>query len=213
MAVDLAKLSLWLATLARDHSFTFLNHTLKRGDSLVGLTPRHIASVDWEGEQPLLFLEKQLREQIERASCRRTEILEARDDVPYDLLEQKLALADEQLELARMVGDATCAVFFEHDKPKPRAAARQALVEKLQRYLQQNDLEAGMEIEAERLLLKNAEKPVVPFHWQIEFPEVFRLDSALRPTRGFDAIVGNPLFAGKNTMAEGNADRYPDWLK
>ena len=37
-AVDLAKLSLWLATLARDHEFTFLDHALKSGDSLVGLT-------------------------------------------------------------------------------------------------------------------------------------------------------------------------------
>jgi hypothetical protein len=27
MAVDLAKLSLWLATLAKDHPFTFLDHT------------------------------------------------------------------------------------------------------------------------------------------------------------------------------------------
>ena len=37
-AVDLAKLSLWLATLARDHPFTFLDHALRSGDSLVGLT-------------------------------------------------------------------------------------------------------------------------------------------------------------------------------
>ena len=29
MATDLAKLSLWLATLARDHEFTFLDHALK----------------------------------------------------------------------------------------------------------------------------------------------------------------------------------------
>jgi len=57
MAVDLAKLALWLATLAKDHSFTFLNHTLKTRDSLVGLTPRRIASVDWADEKPLLFLE------------------------------------------------------------------------------------------------------------------------------------------------------------
>ena len=35
-AVDLARLSLWLATLARDHEFTFLDHALKCGDSLVG---------------------------------------------------------------------------------------------------------------------------------------------------------------------------------
>ena len=32
LAVDLARLSLWLATLARDHEFTFLDHALKAGD-------------------------------------------------------------------------------------------------------------------------------------------------------------------------------------
>ncbi|MHC0068529.1 type IIL restriction-modification enzyme MmeI, partial [Nostoc sp. UIC 10890] len=37
-AVNLAKLSLWLATLAKAHPFTFLDHALKWGDSLVGLT-------------------------------------------------------------------------------------------------------------------------------------------------------------------------------
>ena len=34
-----------------------------------------------------------------------------------------------------------------------------------------------------------------PFHWEIEFPEVFARDNP-----GFDAIVGNPPFAGKNTI-------------
>src|SRR5262245_58476452 len=43
LATDLAKLSLWLATLARDHEFTFLDHALKSGDSLVGLTQAQIA--------------------------------------------------------------------------------------------------------------------------------------------------------------------------
>lgn len=36
MATDLAKLSLWLATLAKDHPFTFLDHAIRCGDSLVG---------------------------------------------------------------------------------------------------------------------------------------------------------------------------------
>lgn len=213
MAVDLAKLSLWLATLAKDHSFTFLNHTLKHGDSLVGLTPRRIASVDWADEKPLLFLERQLRRQIERGTRERTEILEARDGTAYDLLEQKLALADEQIELSRMVGDAACTVFFHNEKPHARTAARLRLIEKLQQYVEKGDLEAGADIEGERVQLKSTEKPVVPFHWYIEFPEVFALDDELRPTGGFDVIVGNPPFAGKNTMAEGNAGGYPDWLK
>jgi hypothetical protein len=213
MAVDLAKLSLWLATLAKGHSFTFLNHTLKHGDSLVGLTPRRIASVDWADEKPLLFLENQLRGQLERGARNRTEILEARDGTSYDLLEQKLALADEQLELARTVGDATCAVFFHNEAPKARTAARLRLIEKLQLYVENGDLDAGAVVEDGRILLKTAEKPVVPFHWHIEFPEVFMLDGELCATRGFDVIVGNPPFAGKNTMAEGNADGYPEWLK
>ena len=42
MAVDLAKLSLWLATLAKDHPFTFLDHALRCGDSLVGLSREQI---------------------------------------------------------------------------------------------------------------------------------------------------------------------------
>jgi hypothetical protein len=48
VAVDLAKLSLWLATLAKDHPFTFLDHTLRAGDSLVGLTQKQIAAFHWK---------------------------------------------------------------------------------------------------------------------------------------------------------------------
>ena len=52
------------------------------------------------------------------------------------------------------------------------------------------------------------EPPVVPFHWGIEFPEVFQRDNP-----GFDAFVGNPPFAGKNTLLSGSPDGYLDWLK
>jgi hypothetical protein len=49
---------------------------------------------------------------------------------------------------------------------------------------------------------------IAPFHWNIEFPEVFE-----RANPGFDAIIGNPPFAGKNTMASAGIDGYADWLK
>ena len=38
MAVEMAKLSLWLVTLARDKPFSFVDHAIRVGDSLVGLT-------------------------------------------------------------------------------------------------------------------------------------------------------------------------------
>jgi hypothetical protein len=47
MATDLARLSLWLATLARDHEFTFRDHALRSGDSLVGLTRKQIGGLRW----------------------------------------------------------------------------------------------------------------------------------------------------------------------
>lgn len=37
MAVDMAKMSLWLVTMAKDHPFTFLDHAIKCGDSLLGI--------------------------------------------------------------------------------------------------------------------------------------------------------------------------------
>src|SRR5207244_6011511 len=66
MAADLAKLSLWLATLARDHEFTFLNHALRHGDSLAGFNARQIAAFHWEPKASLSFLEQEMRGRIAR---------------------------------------------------------------------------------------------------------------------------------------------------
>ena len=44
---------------------------------------------------------------------------------------------------------------------------------------------------AEVAALRGGQFPVTPFHWEIEFPEVFD-----RENPGFDAIVGNPPFVG-----------------
>ncbi|WP_292790082.1 Eco57I restriction-modification methylase domain-containing protein [Nostoc sp. NMS7] len=56
--------------------------------------------------------------------------------------------------------------------------------------------------------MRFGEKPVPAFNWEIEFPEVFDRDNP-----GFDAIVGNPPFAGKNTTINAHISGYQDWLK
>ena len=53
VAVDLAKVSLWLITLAREHALTFVDHALRHGDSLVGLTNAQIAARDWGSAKPI----------------------------------------------------------------------------------------------------------------------------------------------------------------
>ncbi len=52
VAVDLAKMSLWLVTLAKDHALTFVDHALRHGDSLVGLSRKQIEAFHWDVDAP-----------------------------------------------------------------------------------------------------------------------------------------------------------------
>jgi hypothetical protein len=205
IAVDLAKLSLWLATLAKDHPFTFLDHALRCGDSLVGLTRKQITDFHWKEPARQPFDQKFIAEGLQRATRFRQEILEGGDFVSPLLKQQKLALADESLSLVRFTGNLVVAAFFGADNEKRRQAKREDLLGLLAAYLQGNA--ALRPTKAEQEILAGP-KGLHPFHWEIEFPEVFG-----RENPGFDCIVGNPPFAGKNTIIAGSADGYLDWLK
>ncbi|MGH7089658.1 MAG: N-6 DNA methylase, partial [Stellaceae bacterium] len=90
LATDLAKLSLWLATLARDHEFTFLDHALKSGDSLVGLSEAQIAAAHWDTSKPGLPLFRQLvKDRLTEAMKGRAEIQAAPDDTARAIQEQR----------------------------------------------------------------------------------------------------------------------------
>lgn len=213
LAADLAKLSLWLATLAKDHPFTFLNHSLRAGDSLVGLTRKQIAAFHWLPTKQQSFLEDELRKRIDRVSEVRQRILAAADDTPYSVLQARLDEADAALTWIRMAGDAAIASFFKCDKPKEREKARASLQHQLELALKdQQKIDLVTPIEAEIDKFRKGPKGVMPFHWEIEFPEVFTVDAKGNVTGGFDAIVGNPPFAGKNTVINAHADGYLDWL-
>src|SRR5205823_4515986 len=67
MAVDLAKLSLWLATIAKDHPFTFLDHALRHGDSLVGLGKAQVLGFHWKPERQRDFTRAAIEGQLTRA--------------------------------------------------------------------------------------------------------------------------------------------------
>ena len=214
MAVDLAKLSLWLATLAKDHPFTFLDHSLRHGDSLVGLTRQQIAAFHWVPAKQQSILEQAIRKRIDRVSQFRRQILEARDDVPYATLKQKLDGADESLVLPRRVGDAVISAFFSADKPRRRDTARLALQQQVELTLKDvTDDVAEKFVEDSVANLLRGPKGIKPFHWELEFPEVFTMAENGQSNGGFDVIVGNPPFAGKNTIAAAHAGQYLEWLQ
>ncbi len=204
IAVDLAKLSLWLATLAREHPFTFLDHNLKCGDSLVGLTRCQLGDFHWRDEPRRVLGQDQLEKRIQRATARRKEILEADDElVSPEAKRQKLDLADEALEPVRQAGACVIAAFFSSDTDKDRLAKRDEMLR-----IYSNFPTTFKQLDAILAELRSGAHPIRPFHWEIEFPEVFDRENC-----GFDAIVGNPPFAGRNTLLNSNRSGYLDWLK
>jgi len=206
MAVDLAKLSLWLVTLAKDHPFTFLDHNLRCGDSLVGLTRKQISEFHWKPDKQMALGQQFIQDRIRDATAYRQEILAAGDHVPHDTKRQKLAAADDRLDGVRFFGDLVIAAFFGADKDRLRMERRNELLGRVSEYLRTMNL---MLRPGDALnMLGTGARAIRPFHWEIEFPEVFE-----RENGGFDAIVGNPPFAGKNTLIAGNAHGYIDWLK
>lgn len=204
MAVDLARLSLWLATLARDHEFTFLDHALKSGDSLVGLTEGEIGALTWDAKIAKPLLVGHIKERVTKWREGRQAIRTAPDDVSLALQEVRLREAEKQLTTIRNVGDALVSTFFAAEKAPARKKALEAFqVIFTSRAADCWDVAARMAAE-----LRTGDHPIAPFHWQIEFPEVFGRDNP-----GFDLIVGNPPFAGKNTIAKGNRAGYGQWLQ
>lgn len=205
-AVDLGKLSLWLATLARDHAFTFLDHSIRHGDSLVGLTREQVASFHWAPEKQVPVIRAFIDKAIDEAMALRAKIPELANSDDVGEKRRLLRDADDALAKVRLLGDAVVASFFSEEKPKEREKARTRWETKAEAWL--SECESAAEIQGYVEELRGGEKPVPCFHWEIEFPEVFVADA-----KGFNAFVGNPPFAGVVTLAQSSGETYSDWLR
>ncbi len=192
-AVALAKLSLWLVTLAKDHPFTFLDHALRDGDSLVGLSREQIASFSWVPDTQKTLLRKTIDDALKLGEGFRAEIHALADSDDTKRKQELLADADAALAQARSVGDLVIEVFFTETKDKARK-------ERLKTY------SLGLKL-PEKGVREAALKGLKPFHWDIEFPEVFS-----RENPGFDVFVGNPPFLGGTMISTSNGRQYLDYL-
>ncbi len=206
-AVDLAKLSLWLVTLAKDHPFTFLDHALKHGDSLVGLNKGQIAEFRWDHEtrhQGPLF--EHMRQQVGKATALRRE-LHLLSDEQDAAKRSTLKNADDAIHEARIIGDAAISAYFSEDNDKKRNQRREELYKETVVPAQKGDARALNRLEQLSQTLRSGDKPVSPFHWEIEFPEVFD-----RENPGFDCFIGNPPFLGGTMISTAHSRPYLDWL-
>jgi hypothetical protein len=221
-AVELGKLSLWLVTLAKDHPFSFLDHALRCGDSLVGLiseaqveafhldpeTGRRInarlsGAID-EVVTPILTRVRELREDIESEPVR--------DPHQAQALAAKLSEADRLTDQLRDLADAvTGAALSTAGQPAEKFDDRlNSISDETQRLLARKDIRSPLErafrVKIDRWLRGPRLEPIRPLHWALEFPEVMRRG-------GFDAVVGNPPFIGGKKVSTALGADYREYIK
>jgi hypothetical protein len=218
LAVDLAKLSLWLVTLARNEPFTFVDHCLRHGDSLVGLSFEQIKAFHWAPEAQMALIERELASCIEESLALRQHILELAGDSSPGVTRRKEALlwdANDAQERVRIIGDLVAGAFFEGKNDKERKAKRTERLDLVHTWLADGGSPSAEIVEMRERIRERM--PV--FHWWLEFPEVFHRERADPLDAGqvnhaalMDAFVGNPPFAGKNGITATSGEGYLDWL-
>jgi hypothetical protein len=197
LAVELAKLSIWLVTLAKGRPFGFLDHNLRSGDSLLGLHKLEQLtkfSLHPEKKQTISIfafdIEAAVKDSLAlRKQLRKTPILDIWDVQYMERLDKE---ARQKLEHIEHIADA---MIGETLSSGGNQRALDAAMDKLSTWAAayiEGDNETGQKITAEArkslsIDLPPGKPPRKPFHWALEFPEVFEQG-------GFDGIVGNPPF-------------------
>ncbi len=209
MAVQLARLSLWLATLSGDRPLTFLDHHLRTGNSLVGASISDVTNMTSGGRQRATPLPLFDTGEFDRALGVTVTSQVALRDGLEDTIEQlrhkeKLfsEISSEAAPLARWkrIADLWCAGWFDSRRQKIGRGVFNALLDaSLPPALADPLLASGVEVARRERF----------FHWTLEFPELFFTSSGdPLADGGFDAILGNPpweMLRDDPSVAAGNA--------
>jgi hypothetical protein len=202
MAVQLARLSLWLATLSANKPLSFLDHHLVAGNSLIGATPSDVRRQPSgsgrrtrRAEVLPLFDASDLSSTLSNSVGIRIRLAAEADDSAAVVREKErtlaaLTAADSSLGRWQRALDLWCAGWFWTRGSSPDAH----VFGELRRQLLERTCQLPHRTTAP--LLEQAQEAADRhrfLHWPITFPEVFfDTDGSPSADGGFDAVVGNP---------------------
>ena len=175
LAVELAKLCLWIITAFKENPLSFLNHHLKQGNALLGI---RISDIQEHFEkQSDLFMQsyivsiKQAAQSYREGLSRLTEVIE-------DIEEKKETLAE--LDKNLFPYNHLCNLFTYYLLGELKETALLLQIENWKK-----------PDKTEKLLASFNNKDF--FHWELEFPDVFYGDDS-----GFNVVIGNPPYVDVN---------------
>ncbi len=202
MAVEMAKLSLWLVPLQKDRPFTFLDHVFKCGDSLLGVSDlKQIQQFSLRaGHIQHTFGTINLFRYVEEAAENRRRLEALPSETHQQLIEKERLHTEAEAATVKVKVLADCLVALElegldgerYDEQRTSAADRAEVA--MRKSLPEFEAYAHEQLHRRRT-----------FHWPVEFPEVFERG-------GFDAFVGNPPFLGGKKISGELGNDYRKFL-
>jgi hypothetical protein len=191
LAVNLAKLSLWLNCFAGEHRLTFLDHHIRCGNSLIGIRsldqlkaiPKRKKDKKKKDVQRLLFDFDDLSYVLSEASGE-IESIQQIDEDDTDRQKEILDTVHESTKYLSPIADLYTAYLMDSKiQPDIYKDIFEALVKDKPIGNSENSWHTEF-LESIKLYSKRHHF----FHWPIEFPDIFSHD----PEKGFSATVGNP---------------------
>ena len=205
MAVELAKLSLWLHTVAKGEPLSFLDHHIRCGNSLIGAKIGNLSNLPELRRSRRQTSETQTEIPMEFPFTDRVataighylliEEMESRTADQIHAKEHQLDIAQKMLRFHKGVANLWTSVYFGNDLSQ--SDYHQAL-----NALHSRDTDA-----LENLLSYQRAQGIAKekrfFHWEIEFPEVFRdRYGREKDNPGFDAVIGNPPYIRQEALGD-----------
>src|SRR5262245_66303467 len=181
-AVQVARLSLWLTTLAADKPLTFLDHRLVAGNSLVGASPSDVARQPGGGakrgkraRERVLFETSDFVPVLRTAAITRAQLANQADESAAIVRAKEKTLAalqsaDGPLGRYTRVLDLWCAAWFWPSRQPPNRGTYADLVDLLL------DRGSALPPRTASPLLELAREAAANhgfMHWPLMFPEVF----------------------------------------
>jgi len=194
MAVELAKLSLWLTTVASNKPLSFLDHHLRCGNSLIGAELDKLATLPGgRAEQTPLW----------------SYVLKSHTDGLLKKYSLMAALPDDNLQMVKWKEEQFRQIKESELSRRLNELSNVWLSTFFGNKLSDDDyyeLQNHLSLEKfpdwtslrERVWFKRAQELASKkrfFHWELEFPEVFQGEN-----RGFDVVIGNPPYVRQERL-------------
>ena len=192
MAVELAKLALWLDTVSVGHPLSFLDHHLLHGNSLIGARLADVGSLP---DAPPIFENRfgaEFRKRVPAIVGTLVKIQQMPSNTTDQVREKDRLLRKHFRPLSeafRTVADLWCSFFFHAGANRITPALYDVAAHRLGNRASLRQFVDGAQLS--EAVASARQSGIDSFHWELEFPDIFDPEGS---ERGFHAVIGNPPY-------------------